>query len=68
MLYTAKVTALTCNAFGQGKSDHAALSQAIAQIPNGWLTPCDIRIYQQYANKEVFIYSGTLSQYLENTK
>jgi len=68
MMYTAKVTAVTCNAFGQGKTDHAALSDAISKIPGQWQTPCTIRIYQQYANKEVFLYSGTLTQYLENTK
>jgi hypothetical protein len=54
---------------GTGSNDHAAIQDAINKLPNAWLTPnAVIRVYASYSNGDQFLYSNTISQYLESTK
>jgi hypothetical protein len=52
---------------GTGSSDHAAIQNAISKLPNAWLTPnAVIRVYASYSNGDHFLYSNTITQYLES--
>ena len=68
MQYKAVVSTDSTTVTGNGHSDHAAIQNAVAQLPNAWLTPnATIRLYHIYANGDFLSSLMTLSKYLDMT-
>lgn len=66
--YKATVKTNSYTAHGAGKSDHAAIQDAVGKLPNGWCTPnAAINVYACYENKDQLSYSTSIVKYLADT-
>jgi hypothetical protein len=54
--------------YGYGKTDHAAVMDAVTLYPDTDKTQCALSIWQVYDNDVILVWCSTLSWYFEETK